>query len=172
MMSLPGKRPLQLSYWNAEARVVDPNRIHLEEVLKQLGQVNLSFVKSLDDLGKQPSDLVVIAAHGIPDESFGQWLLGTSQRMSRQGRIWLPALILTPISLDTLNEILAQAIKMNWYFDIINPDHLSSTPIRVANLLRIHDHLHEIKRYEETLDKLQNRVEFLDAELAKLKDPA
>ncbi len=169
MVNQISDKSLRLCYWNAEPRVVDPHRMHLEEVLKILGAIELKTIKSLDDPNLMPSDLIIIAAQAIPEEDFPNWLSGVSQRMSLQGRIWLPALILADSSLNALNEILEQASKMNWYFDIINPDHMSSLPIRVANLLRIHDHLHELGRYEETLDKLQTKVESLTAQLTELR---
>ena len=57
------------------------------------------------------------------------------------------------------------AIDENWYFDVIDPDHLDSLPMRVANLLRIHDHLHELSRYEKSLADLQADVRQMQQKL-------
>ena len=58
---------------------------------------------------------------------------------------------------------------MNWYFDIVASDQLDSLPIRVANLLRIHDHLHELHRYSAALSSLTAQTEALKQELLQLK---
>ena len=57
----------------------------------------------------------------------------------------------------------------NWYFDIIHPDHLTSLPVRIANLLRIHDHLAELHRYEAELGRMQQNIRMIEAELKTLK---
>ena len=61
------------------------------------------------------------------------------------------------------------AAGMNWYFDILSMEHIDSMPIRVANLLRIHDHLHELERYQNTLATLNHRVDQLTLDLEAQK---
>ncbi len=160
------KRHLRVNYWNSEPRLIAPSKARLEQLLKQLGTVELREVKSLTD-DSQPADLLVIPADHIPDDKFIDWLKGLRQRIRQQGQIWTPALITADISFGDLNDLIDDAVKANWYFDVIHRDHMESLPIRVANLLRIHDHLHELKRYRQELDKLDLKVADLEAQLQK-----
>jgi hypothetical protein len=66
-------------------------------------------------------------------------------------------------------EVLEQTLNSNWYFDLLHPDHLSSLPVRVANLLRMHDHLHELLRYEKELKRMQADIGRIEAELQALR---
>ena len=59
-------------------------------------------------------------------------------------------------------------IQSNWYYDFINPSHLGSLSIRIANLIKIHDHLHELSRYEKELTSLQKQTDQLQQVLTEL----
>ncbi len=162
-------RNLRICYFNASPNIIDASLMHLEKRLKLLGEIEIYTLKRMDDPELNPCDLLIIAAQQIPDEEFSRWLAGIGNKMHRQGNIWVPALIVADITFSILQQVLEQAVKMNWYFDIINEKHFDSLPIRVANLLRIHDHLHELKRYEMTLDGLSKKADSLSSEFAKLK---
>lgn len=157
------KRHLRVNYWNSEPRLVAPSKARLEILLKSLGTVDLTEIKSLDD--KQPADLLVIPADHIPEDKFVDWLKGLRQRIKQQGQIWTPALIMADVSFGELDDLLDDAVQANWYFDVVHRDHMDSLPIRVANLLRIHDHLHELKRYRQELDTLDRKVQDLEAKV-------
>ena len=45
----------------------------------------------------------------------------------------------------------------------------ATLPIRVANLLRIHDHLHELKRYSAALDDITVKVKMLESQMKDLR---
>jgi hypothetical protein len=162
-------RTLRLSYWNIEKRVVDSERLSLETHLRQLGEVKITPVDGLDAPGAMPCDLLIVAAQILASQDFPTWLTGLSQRIQRQGHIWTPALILADIPFAVLRGILPVAVRDNWYFDILAPQHIESLPIRVANLLRIHDHLHELRRYGDVVDDLGKRASALEAELKRLR---
>jgi hypothetical protein len=150
---------------DANSKVIDHKKMLLEERLKTLGTITVQGIKSLDDPKFKPCDLVIIDANLIPQEDFPQWLSGLGSRIVMQGAIWVPALIISDISFKSLREIMLVATGMNWYFDILSMDHVDSLPIRVANLLRIHDHLHELERYQKTLTELTERVDKLNLDL-------
>lgn len=158
-------RNLRIKYWNHDPKVVDNHRMVLEVHLKKLGDLHIQNVDALDDSKLLPCDLLVIGAHLIEEVHFATWLKGVRKRLIGSGAIWAPALIVSDISFEGLREILPEAVADNWYFDIIAPRHLSSLPIRVANLLRIHDHLHEIKRYSEAIDDINQKVAHLEQKL-------
>ena len=150
--------------------MLDAQRIALEKRLKLLGgDFSMHQVKGLSDPKFSPCDLLIIDAHKLPAENFPQWLFAFSKKIESQGFIWVPALIISSASFITLKEVLNRAIEMNWYFDIMKEEHMDSIPIRVANLLRIHDHLHEMKRYEESLNALSNQLDQLTHTIRTLK---
>lgn len=164
------RRSLKICYWNAETRVVDSDRMNLERHLARLGDVKVTPITSLDDAkGKADlvgTDLLIVAAQMVPEDKFASWLGGFRKRIEGLGLVWTPALILADIPFEVLSEIWPEVTKENWYFDILAPAHVASVPIRVANLLRIHDHLHELKRYAEALDDINNKVRGLEAQAA------
>jgi hypothetical protein len=165
-------RTMRVSYWNIEKRVLDSERMSLEKHLEQLGDIKVTPVDGLDAPGAMPCDLLIVAAQILAGQDFPTWLTGLSQRIQRQGYIWTPALILADMPFGVLRGILPAAVSDNWYFDILAPQHMESLPIRVANLLRIHDHLHELKRYGSVVDELSVKTEKLENELQKLKAKA
>lgn len=162
-------RSFRLRYWHADPRVVDAERARLEQSLAKVGDVRVDTLRSLDDPGLHPCDLLVVAAQAIPRDGFAKWLGGFKERFHRQGGIWVPVLIVADVPFEGLREILPDAARANWYFDIMAPEHVASLPIRVANLLRIHDHLHEMKRYATALDDINAKVEALETELQHLR---
>ncbi len=167
--SMFSDRVLRIFYWNADPRVVDADRMQLEKLLKRLGDIKLTTIKSLDQLPKDGCDLLIIAAHSVPKKEFPKWLMGLRSRIHSSGVIWVPALILADIGFEVLSEILTEVAAENWYFDIIMPLHVESLPIRVANLLRIHDHLHELNRYAVAISEVSTKVRDLEIELQLMK---
>ena len=165
---------MRLCYWNVDARVVDAGLVSLEQHLNALGGPRPVAVKSLepavlDAVLDGPCDLAIIAAQSVDPAHFATWLRGLAQKIKRQNQIWMPALILSDAPFSVLREILPEARAENWYFDILAPAHLSSLPIRVANLLRIHDHLRELRRYEDALEDVSAKVKSLEARVAHMQ---
>ncbi len=165
------ERILRISFLDTNKKVVDHRKMLVEERLKALGALTIDSIKTLDELAQKACDLVIIDATQIPESEFSQWIQGLAQRMAKQGAIWVPALIVAEVSFQVLKEFLPTAAGMNWYFDVLAPSHVDSLPIRVANLLRIHDHLHEMGRYQATLNQLTDRVDALSAEIKTYQSP-
>ena len=165
------KKRLRVCYWNTDSRVVDRDLMLLESHLQKLAQIDLVAVQSLADSNLMPCDLIIIAATLIGEDEFPQWLSGLKKKVGVQGLIWTPALILSEIDFNKIEGILRQIAQENWYFDIISPDHVRSLPIRVANLLRIHDHLHELKRYNELVSQMAARIDEFETLLEKMQGP-
>lgn len=163
-----GYRDRRLCYWNAESRTIDKDLMAIEHHIKRLGDVTITRVGRLDQDGVFPCDLLVVGAQSMSGEKFAPWLEGLRRRILAQGTIWTPALIIADLSFDTLSERLMEAVRDNWYFDVVSPKHLSSLPIRVANLLRIHDHLHELTRYAKAIEDIQSQVRVLEAQMGQV----
>ncbi|NDE14037.1 hypothetical protein EBZ80_03820 [bacterium] len=157
---------------NLDPKFVNLPKIKLEQELRAMVDIELVEVKSLEDPDFRPCDLVIVEAQGVSNGAFQAWLSSFQARLVAQADIWVPSLIVADISVPEARELMEHAVKSNWYFDVVQPAHIDSLPVRVANLLRIHDHLHELRRYSETLDRLQDRVNMLEHEVNALRlDP-
>lgn len=163
-------RKLEIIYWTIENRTLSPTRAKLEKHLQQLGQIQLHLPKTFDEALSLTPDIWVISALSIPEDAFQKWLNALRQRIRQADRIWTPALIIADMPFTTLNAVMLDAVQDNWYFDIISSQHLDSIPIRVANLVRIHDHLQELKRYNEAINQLSSKVLELEEKLEALKN--
>jgi len=166
---LLNKRPLRVCYWDSEKRITGATKALLESYLQKLGGVDMVAINSLTDDDYTPCDLIILTGEHVPGEAFANWLSSIQSRLRREHQIWTPALILANTDFNDLDDIFPWAVKANWYFDVIHTDHLESLPIRVANLLRIHDHLHELNRYHERLAELETKLEQTNSSLAELK---
>lgn len=162
-------RKLRICYLNSQPRIVAVSKLSLEKMLQQLAQIELIEIKTLHDPALNPCDLLVVAAESIPEDEFLKWLRRFSKSISLQGNIWIPAIIFSNTSFKLLQSFFDEAHKMNWYFDILSSEELNSLPMRVANLLRIHDHLHELTRYRRELDELNDKILELSLIIQKLK---
>jgi hypothetical protein len=154
---------------NLDPKLVSLPKIQLEKALKAMIDIDLAEVRGMEDSLFTPCDLLIVEAQGIPTMDFQRWLGAFKQRILTQADIWIPAVIVTDLPATDARVLMEDAAKSNWYFDVVRPDHLESLPLRVANLLRIHDHLHELRRYSETLDRLQDRVNMLEHEVNSLR---
>ena len=139
-------RKRRICYWDAEKKFTDSSKINFERHLSFLPDFDLVNLVSLEDENFQPCDLLIVAATAIDEDIFHDWLKGLNKRIIRQNSIWTPCIIVTEISFAESSQSLHTFADNNWYFDILHPHHTDSIPIRVANLLKIHDHLHELFR--------------------------
>ena len=162
-------RDLRVAYYQVDPRVVGSTVMELERYLSRLGRVAVDPVKELAPVTHQAYGLLVIAGQTLDDESFGPWLTSLKRKVLQQGDIWVPAIILTDVSFQGLERVWQEVAQDNWYFDIVRPDHMSSLPIRVANLLRMTDHLSELKNYEKLLTSLTDKVSYLESEVTLLR---
>ncbi len=93
---------------------------------------------------------------------------GIESRVLAQDGIKIPVIVFGHVDLQTQRALLAWAVQQNWYFDIVQPEHIKSLSMRVANILRIHDHLHEIARMMRHMSDLQDRVTEVESLLSGL----
>jgi len=163
------RRPLRVRYWNAEARVVDAERLTLESHLRRLGDVTVTSATTLEDAYSATPDLIIVAAPRMDETAFPTWLAGIRKRMQALHGIWTPVVVLADVGFEVLADQILVASADNWYVDVVSPAHVSSLPIRIANLLRIHDHLHEMHRYATAVSEVSGKVQTLEAEVERLR---
>jgi hypothetical protein len=160
----------RLCTWDLEPKRADALKLQMERSLRFLPQLDLVRLKALDDPNLLPCDLLVVYAWHLGEEELTTWLSGFEKRLAQQQQgIWIPALIMSSLELSRVAEVLEHTLSSNWYFDLLHPDHLSSLPVRVANLLRMHDHLHEMLRYEKEIKRMQTDISRIEAELQALR---
>jgi hypothetical protein len=162
-------RQRRLCYWDSDPKRFGSAKAQIERQLTYLPQMTVHSLTSLDDPEFFPCDLLIAFAGQIPDDELYTWIEGLKKRIQRQGKIWTPALILSSVGFADLSSWLHEYAESNWYFDILNPDHIASLPIRVANLLRIHDHLHELNRYYDQLTTMQEKIATIEQDLDDLR---
>jgi hypothetical protein len=158
-------RRMRVCSWEASPGFISSATAALDQQLRQLIQVELVKLKALDDQAALPCDLLIISAEGIDEEHFEAWIRSISSRIPRAHSIPVPAIIFGIVPAHIQRELLRWAVDGNWYFDIVEPDHVSSLPVRVANFLRLHDHLHEVRRMTEASEVLTKRVQEMELQL-------
>ncbi len=151
-------RRMRVCHWNATPGFVSSASAVIEQKLKLLLKLEMVEVRSLDDPAIKPVDVLFISAEGLEDEHYPSWLKSISPRIPRAHGIPAPTIIFGDISSVVQSELLRWAVEGNWYFDIVEPGQVSSLTVRVANFLRIHDHLHEIRRMGEAMKLLNSKV--------------
>jgi hypothetical protein len=156
---------MRVCSWNATPGFISAASAALDQQLRQLVQVEMVALKSLDDSMASPCHLLIISAEGMEEEQFPIWIKSLSTRIPKAHGIPTPALIFGVVGATVQRELLRWAVEGNWYFDIVDPDHVTSLPVRAANFLRIHDHLHEVRRMTETTKALDARVEEMQARI-------
>ena len=141
------------------------NLAAIESELSKICDFDLVKIPSIDDEEFKPCDLLIIIAHTLDSESLITWVKGLAKRMEKNNSISTPALIIgEEVELAT-KGIMSFAAAENWYFDLIEVDQLTSIPIRAANLIRIHDHIHELGRYENAIQNLEKQVKELESKI-------
>lgn len=158
-------RNLQIDYWNSESRYIAAGVLDLEEKLTLLGKCHIQPVETLEKLGAGRADLFVIACPLTDSQTFPTWLSNIEKKLFYAKKIKTPTLIFADFSFETLNKVFELTLTSNWYCDLVNPKHIESLPIRIANLIRIHDHLKELEVYEKQISKLEADVSNMEKRL-------
>jgi hypothetical protein len=161
--------PKIVSSWDLDPKRSDATKLNFERFLKLLPSISVKRVKGLEDPDFLPCDLAVIYAWHLNRIELKAWLENFENRWKKQGAVWIPALIISPLEIFELLSTMEEVWASNWYFDIIHPDHFASLPVRIANLLRIHDHLLELHRYEAELNQMNESIRSIERDINTLK---
>jgi hypothetical protein len=164
---ISGKQTIRISVWNSVPAMVNSGVLQFENEINKLFKTKLTNVKNLEDSTLLPCDLLLCMAGFIEEEMFEVWIKGVEKRIPLQSAIKVPCIIMADLSASIQRELIQWGVSTNWYFDILSSEHITSLPVRVTNLLRFHDHLHEINRMQVTLNNLSNQVLTLQHQLEK-----
>ncbi len=164
---ISGKQDIRISVWNSVPAMVNSGVLQFENEINKLFKTKLTNVKNLEDPNLLPCDLLLCQASFIEEEAFEVWIKGVEKRIPFQGAIKVPCMIMADIPVHIQRELIQWGVSTNWYFDILSTDHISSLPVRLSNLLRFHDHLHEINRMQQATGQLLNQVNTLEQQLEK-----
>ena len=167
----PTVRKRRICYINSDTKTFEASIAFFEKRLTNITNLEISQYSSLEFAKNSgPCDLLIFNSTHLSDLDFAQWFSKILPKIPAQHNIPAPTVFVSTLDFQSLEKIWENAYKNNWYFDIVHPDHMESLPIRIATLLRIHDHLHEVRRYEEDLTKMKQRMLFLEQRLEKKRN--
>jgi hypothetical protein len=159
-------RRMRVCVWNATPGFVSAASAALDQQIRHIVQVEMVPLKKLEDSSASPCDLLIIAAEGLDEAHVLSWLQAVSARVPKAHGIPVPSIIFSAVTAATQRDMLRWAVDGNWYFDIVDPDHVASLPVRVANFLRLHDHLHEIRRMGELVRQLETKMQDMEQNMS------
>ena len=162
-------KSLRVAYWDQSPRHLSSWKDLLERYLRQITEIKCIDVKSLDQAAREQVDLTIVHAEHLDREAFHQWLSGLMKTARNSQAIWIPTLIVTRMNFADVRPLFSPTYEENWYCDLIHPDHIDSLPLRVVNLIKIHDHLKELKRYRVSLENLEKQTQALNEQLDTLR---
>ena len=148
-------KQLKVGYFNPDNKIIDRFKLEVETYLKYMFEVQITEFHEM--LGSDLSiyDLILADARFVETNFFLSWLKQFSKKMKTNKNIWTPALIMSQLTFEEETKIFKEVYFENWYFDIVQEQHISSIPIRMANLMRSSEHLKELIRYQDILESLQ-----------------
>jgi hypothetical protein len=149
--------PITVGFLIHDPRLADRYLARVENTLKSISEVKAINITSTTDPRLAHCSIVVVFANNLDEEQMITWVKGIPKRLTSSS-INIPWLIICENSEVIQKEMLRYALAENWYFDLVLPDHLDSLLTRIANLIRISDHISELKRYESETKLLEEKV--------------
>ncbi|MCY4380311.1 MAG: hypothetical protein OXC40_01910 [Proteobacteria bacterium] len=153
----PRERSLRVCYVNYDNRIIDATLEQVERELDKIYEFEIVELDHLDAPEFDPCDLLVLIAHQTTSDHLLDWVKSLAVRLAK--RIWTPTLIIGDLRPVATRDLVGFASSSNWYFDVVDSEHLSSMALRMANLIRIKDHLHELFRYESSLSVIERKAD-------------
>ena len=161
-------KKLKIGYFDAHPALVSAEKIHLENQFQALSDYELTELKSLAQIDPTQLDLLVVRIGLVDEKETLKWLKGFVSKMSASDSVWVPALVLASgFELNDIKELFEYAYPQNYYFDIFSGERFEDLAIRGANLVRLHEHMMELERYQKEVAELQKRVEDIESKLDK-----
>lgn len=140
-----------------DARLADRYLARVEATLKSISEVKTVTISSGTDPKLNKCSILIVFANNLDDQQMITWVKGISKRLDPSS-VNIPWLIICESSEDVQKELLRYALEENWYFDLVSPEHLDSLTTRIGSLIRISDHIHELKRYDDEIKALESQV--------------
>lgn len=153
-----------------DPRLADRYLAQIESILKQNADLKTIKISSVTDPKINRCSCLVVFANNLEDEAMVTWVKGVAKRLDQE-TINTPWLIVCDSSDLVQKELLRYALAENWYFDLVDPNHLSSLTTRMANLIRISDHIKELGRYERETKELESKINSALELIDKLQKP-
>lgn len=163
------QRSIKITFINGTPQIHDSFQGVFLRHCRHMFEIDWRAETSLMTANLQDIDLLILQARHIDTDGFEPWLRRQESYLIKNCSIPVPCLILRDMSFAELSNIYLERAQNNWYVDILGTEEVNSLPIRIANLLRIYDHLRELRRYESSVLQLQNRVDDLEKQLQALQ---
>lgn len=158
-------RRISVCYVNAEPKAISARMLNFEKYLSQLGSVEVQDRETMEAAYAESPDIVIYDALLLDSSGLLGLVKSLYKNVVQSEKIWTPVLIYVRAEFGLVKELLPFANQVNWYFDLVTEEHLEILPIRVGNLVRIHDHLKEMFAYKSEIATLESRLEEVEAQL-------
>lgn len=158
------KQPLAITYWEQNAHVWDAIKGQVEQQLQLIFPCQTKKVKTLSSEDFWPCDLIVTYGGTMTDVVTS--LKAIERQLRSSGKVWPASLVIGSYPVEQTADLFQMILSSNWNFDVVDPDHLESLPTRVCNLIRIQEHLQELRHYDKQLQDLESEVAKLVTKLS------
>ena len=98
---------------------------------------------------------LIVSALNLSEAELLTWLQKYRKKSLSQKNVLIPLLLIHSNDELSFQSLFDEAFKAKWFFDLCSEKHLSSLIIRAANLIRVHDLLHDLKRRDEMITSLK-----------------
>ena len=160
-------KPYRVLFIEEKPYSLTKSKALIETHLKQLFPLELLLGASLELLPPH-LDLIFFEKNIADREQAHKILLKTMHDLRAAGELFLPVIFISTGTLAHWNH-LAKLTALPWYFDLINPAHMDSLPIRVANLCKIREHLLQLQNYQDEMRVLHQRIDEIEIKLEQKK---
>jgi hypothetical protein len=168
----PQLMEIKIIHWNAFPKLVSTELAAIERELSFFKKISFQAVAQVEDIqNHRDAGMTMVLATGHDETTFTPWLKGFQKRWRDLNLQAMPCLIISHAQSGSLREILQSAVDDNWYFDVVDPEHLSSLPLRIANLARSKVHVEELSRMNKALLDVESRLADVESSLRQIGGP-
>ena len=163
-------RHLDAAFLSHEGRVFTSLDQRVEHELKRIFFLKIDHVKKVEDLSSQYKLFIVNIASTESDAAVFKFVSQIRDAICQHpdpATARTPVLFITRVPQESLRAWAEAQYADNWYCDLISCDHLFELALRASNLLRICDHLREMKVYEDEVQKLKVQVTEVEKKLER-----
>ena len=153
----------KVMYYNMDEKILTPYISKVESLVSSIEQIDLQKTDRIRDI---EADLIIVSSP-LGGEELVRWIQRLiDDKNQYKSLIWTPIIFVTDADLSQVESVMWKCIsETNWYFDIVNRDNLEFLSLRIAFLLKVSDHIRELKEYDKKILELSSRISSLEQSL-------
>ena len=165
-MEINKKTERKILYLNIDEKMLTSVTIQLEKYFHRLGTFNIQKTGSIRD---SEADLIIVGTF-FSSEELKTWIKRLIKDLNERS-IWIPVIFVADLDFEAIYSIVEECFnKTNWYFDLVLSSNMEELAMKIANLIKIHDHLKELKDYHDKLNQMNEEVEKLKQKLLEISN--